>query len=1178
MKKYIPIIVLLLFTGFSLSAQTFSDDNFIYTIAPKKAVQSGNLSTLTKDQMSQNVSYFDGLGRPVQTTAIGQGANGEDLITPVEYDGFGRQIKEYLPYAATNGGNSYPRIELLTAVNTSISFYTNYKNTSNPFSEKQLDASPLNIVLKQAAPGTSWEMGGGHEIKLKYQTNQDKEVKLFKANTSWDAGLGLYEISFSDAGTYSENELYKNVTFDENSGNNPSETGGSTVEFKNKEGQVVLKRTYDVEDKHDTYYVYDVYGNLTYVIPPKAEGVISNQMLDDLCYQYKYDNKNRLVEKKLPGKQWEFIVYDKLDRPAATGPAFSPFKDDTSIGWMITKYDAFGRPVYTGWNNQTCTSAARKALQDAQNAATASSETKQASGSIDDIQVYYSNNTAIKNFKLLTVNYYDNYNYPNAPAVPSQIEDQLVLSNVKSLATGSWIRTLETASSLAGETTTTFYDDKARPIRTYLQNHLAGYTITDSKLDFTGKNLYTISKHKRTSGSIELTIREEFTYSPQDRLLTHTHQVNGGAVQLIASNTYDAMGQLISKNVGNSTGNPFQKVDYKYNVRGWLTGINEIDNLQNNTDPEDLFAFKINYDKPETQNPDVDPLYNGNIAETLWKTASNRPLRSYGYRYDKLNRLNDAFYRKPEDAVPNSGAYNESLSYDKNGNIKFLERNGDNDAPSIVFKIDDLTYVYENENSNKLVKVTESTAGNDNSGFIDGNKTGDDYSYDANGNMTSDKNKNITNIAYNQLNLPKKITFGTGNSIEYIYNAAGQKLSKIVTDTGTVTTTDYLGGFQYKNNSLEFFPTAEGYVKNTDGVLSYVFQYKDHLGNIRVSYAKNPQTQVLEIIEENNYYPFGLKHKGYPYEIDSNNKYKYNGKELQDELGLGVYDYGARNYDPSLGRFMNIDPLAELTRRYNPYTYALDNPVYFIDPDGMAPRAGQSGNYYDWDEKQYKNKDTGATVTAEEAIASHSGESGGGDPPAKKGRLDDVVTVRGKKYHKNTGNLFAKIGNAINGALGGDSNYFVEHKPYDPVEEEMLNETINQGVGFVAGGYAMKGLGRVGGALLTRIGTRAGMTTVGRWMSLAEYETMQATGAMVEGAGGQTFVATGGPNAFTAAAKGSVYVEFQVATKNLLQGGVEGWYKTIGPSAGRAMQTQLAKQGGQLMPTIQKLSPILQVK
>jgi RHS repeat-associated protein len=97
-------------------------------------------------------------------------------------------------------------------------------------------------------------------------------------------------------------------------------------------------------------------------------------------------------------------------------------------------------------------------------------------------------------------------------------------------------------------------------------------------------------------------------------------------------------------------------------------------------------------------------------------------------------------------------------------------------------------------------------------------------------------------------------------------------------------------------------------VKNTSGVLSYVFQYKDHLGNVRLSYAKNPTTQVLEIIEENNYYPFGLKHKGYNDYIPNTNKFKYNGKELQDELGLNMYDYGARNYDPALGRWMNIDP------------------------------------------------------------------------------------------------------------------------------------------------------------------------------------------------------------------------------------------------------------------------------
>jgi RHS repeat-associated protein len=202
--------------------------------------------------------------------------------------------------------------------------------------------------------------------------------------------------------------------------------------------------------------------------------------------------------------------------------------------------------------------------------------------------------------------------------------------------------------------------------------------------------------------------------------------------------------------------------------------------------------------------------------------------------------------------------------------------------------------------------------------------------------MITDKNKNITAITYNHLNLPKKITFGTAGSIDYIYNAAGQKLGKIVTENSVTTTTDYLVGFQYKDNVLEFFPTAEGYVKNTAGSLSYVYQYKDHLGNIRLSYVKNAQN-VLEIIDETHYYPFGLKHQGYVTIQESDNKYKYNGKEFQDELGLGFYDYGARNYDPAIGRWMNIDPLAELMRRHSPYNYCFNNPMRFVDPDGMGP-------------------------------------------------------------------------------------------------------------------------------------------------------------------------------------------------------------------------------------------------
>jgi RHS repeat-associated protein len=256
--------------------------------------------------------------------------------------------------------------------------------------------------------------------------------------------------------------------------------------------------------------------------------------------------------------------------------------------------------------------------------------------------------------------------------------------------------------------------------------------------------------------------------------------------------------------------------------------------------------------------------------------------------------------------------YNENLSYDKNGNIMNLSRYGDRDEQYLPIQIDNLGYTYAT-NSNKLLNVAD--ASNNTSGFNDFNKTGDDYVYDANGNMTVDKNKNISGIVYNHLNLPTKIIFPTGN-IVYFYNASGQKVQKVVTETTTITTTDYLGGYQYKNLVLQFFPTAEGYVKNTPvsgtNTYSYVFNYTDHLGNVRLSYTKNPSTNALDIIEENNYYPFGLKHNGYNVDnFQPEYKYKYQGQERQDELGLNWDSFKYRNYDYAIGRFISIDPLAE---------------------------------------------------------------------------------------------------------------------------------------------------------------------------------------------------------------------------------------------------------------------------
>ena len=268
--------------------------------------------------------------------------------------------------------------------------------------------------------------------------------------------------------------------------------------------------------------------------------------------------------------------------------------------------------------------------------------------------------------------------------------------------------------------------------------------------------------------------------------------------------------------------------------------------------------------------------------------------------------------------------------------------------------MDLLSYSYE-PNSNKLKKVID--ASGKIQGFNDGANATEEYKYDDNGNLVKDLNKGIgttstDGITYNYLNLPKEVKFNNSNTkkINYTYDAVGTKLRKVVNDNGNVTTTDYAGNYVYENNDLQFFNTAEGYVAVTviktfpiQFIFKYVYQYKDHLGNIRLSYSdnvlKNGSIEQNEIIEESNYQPFGLKMHGFNSNVSSNGNslaqhYKYNGKELLEELGLNTYDFGARNYNPALGRWMNINPLAARYDAHSPYNFTINNPIYFVDPDG----------------------------------------------------------------------------------------------------------------------------------------------------------------------------------------------------------------------------------------------------
>ena len=263
------------------------------------------------------------------------------------------------------------------------------------------------------------------------------------------------------------------------------------------------------------------------------------------------------------------------------------------------------------------------------------------------------------------------------------------------------------------------------------------------------------------------------------------------------------------------------------------------------------------------------------------------------------------------------------------GNITGLKRYGQTGLDSYGL-IDDLTLNYDGNQLRKVTDNATNTAYNNNFEFKDGINLDVEYIYDANGNLTKDLNKNISDIQYNYLNLPRLIQFKDGSKISYLYNANGTKLQVTHISGGKTITTDYCNNVIYENGSLNKLMNEYGFVTLTDKMFHFYVQ--DHQGNNRIIVNQNGTVE-----ERNHYYPFG----GLFASSTNIQPYKYNGKELDMKNGLNWYDYGARQYDAAIGRWHAMDPMTEKYYSSSPYAYCANNPIKYIDPTGMF-----YGDYY----------------------------------------------------------------------------------------------------------------------------------------------------------------------------------------------------------------------------------------
>ena len=850
---------------------------------------------------NETISYYDGLGRLSETVRkkawISNGSTSGSIVSTLTYDGCGRPSRTMLPVGVLGTNGSF--VSLSSIETAAASFY----GDSAPYTEIQYDSHPLDRIRSEWGAGTQWRQADkktSHAYLTNLQSNSSRNIKNYTAEYS-----GNQDVIIKKNGNHSNGTIRIEEITDED--------GRCTSVFTDALGRTLLSRQFLSSISFaDTYYCYDAAGRLATVLPPELSSSLnsasgtsfstaSSDLLKRYGFFYRYDSKGQLIAKKLPGADWNYYIYDKGGRLV-----YSQDGNQRERGeWGFVLSDLKGRECIRGVVEKTLSP-----FTEPLSAVNVFVQRNEPATDMTDYG-YLPVNCNLHGADILSVTWYDDYSFlgnmdgiPSAasttsptryanPAASEGLGVKYTYSGAGQV-TGKWEKVLGETDDNIYLWTVLYYDIHGRVVQESHSSHRGGWQRTNTGYDFTDHPLKSQTVSNDTSAG-SLTELYTYSYDAWGRPSTVTHKLDALSAVVLHNYEYDEAGRVISDG---RNGDADLMERYSYNVRSWKTDIKVGGNSQQGTLGE-TFMEKLYYNTQRPSNPQTTVQWGGNVSATDWMAGSDGVTRRYDFGYDGMSRLTGAAYA---DDNGGAGLYNRSYSYDRNSNITAVT------TPSGTVQMS----------------------------YVGNHLNGNNYDYDANGNLTKDLGRSIASIDYNQLNLPSCVSL-SGSIVDgelLLYSASGAKLEAkdlfpviLPGNTDNRPRTDYVGNLIYDKTSLKKVLVPGGYVEVSGTSRLYRFFVSDHLGGNRLVTDASGS-----ILQTNHYDPYGQSLPAGA-AVDSGNPYKFSGKEYDTQATS--YDFGARYYTLSNPRWTTMDPLCEKYYSISPYAYCAGNPVNLVDPEGM---------------------------------------------------------------------------------------------------------------------------------------------------------------------------------------------------------------------------------------------------